>query len=295
MLALQLTVNGLVQGCEYSLVALGFALILYATGTFHFAHGAVFTWGTYIVYLASVDAHLPIVVAAVAASIACAVLGCLIEVLIYRPVRKRSGSPMAVVVASLGALIFLSNLAQLIFGADEKLVGQWSLTHLFSIGTVHIEMAQLIPVVCGLGLSGLVVVFLYATRPGLLIRGVSANVTRSEILGVRPQRIGLMTVAIGSALLGPAAAMIVLDQGVTPSAGLDIVLVAGIATIAGGIRRPVASVGAAIILAVAESLSIWKISSDWQEAVGYGLLLVLIAWRPNGVFGVRTVAELRGG
>jgi len=128
-----------------------------------------------------------------------------------------------------------------------------------------------------------------------MVRGVSENRLRSEVLGARPARIGLLSVAIGSALLGPAAAMIGLDQGVDPSVGLDIVLVAGIATIAGGIRRPAAAVGAAIILAVAENLSIAKISSAWQDAVGYGLLLLLITLRPNGVFGTKDVTELRGG
>ena len=295
MLELQLVVNGLVQGCEYALVALGFALILYATGTFHFAHGAVYVWGAYLVYLLHVKLSFPIVAAALGAAIGCAALGCLIELLVYRPVRRRTQSQMPVVVASLGLLIFLTNLAQLVFGADTDLIGSWSTRRLFSIGTVRIEMAQAVPVIVGLGLAGLVAWFLYGTRQGLMVRGVSENKLRSEVLGARPARIGLLTMAVGSALLGPAAAMIGLDQGVNPSSGLDIVLIAGIATIAGGIRRPTAAVGAAIILAIAENLSIAKISSAWQGAVGYGLLLLLITLRPNGVFGTKDVTELRGG
>jgi branched-chain amino acid transport system permease protein len=291
----QLLVNGIVQGAIYSLAALGFALILYVTGTFHFAHGAVYTWAAYLVYVAHVDWDLPIVVAAVIASVGCAVLGCAIEVLIYRPVRRRSRSHFSIVVASLGILIVLANTTQLVFGPDTKLVDSWPIHHFFTLGGVDIQLPQVVPFVVGLGISALVVLMLYRTRTGLLLRGVSINPVRSQILGARPGRAGLVAFAIGSALLGPVAALISLDQGVSPTIGLDMVLIAAIATIAGGVRRPAAAIGGAIILACAENVGIWKIDSEWKATVGYGVLLLLITLRPYGIFGSREVGELRGG
>ena len=116
----QLLINSLIATSVYTLVAVSFSLIYSTTRFFHFAHAVVFTAGAYFAYLFYILLGLPLVIAVVLSVAASAVLGSLIELYIYRPLRKTNASAMVLLLASLGVYIVLQNLISMIFGDDTK-------------------------------------------------------------------------------------------------------------------------------------------------------------------------------
>src|SRR6185437_15608268 len=117
-LLLQLLIDGLTSGALYALMAVGFAMIYNGTRILHLAHGAVFTFGGYALYVLAITLDLPMALAIVGAIVGSACLGVLIDVAVYRQLRKRDSSAAAVLVASLGVLTFCQAVYALVFGTD---------------------------------------------------------------------------------------------------------------------------------------------------------------------------------
>ena len=279
----QLLVNGVIAGSLYALVACSFGLILGTTGTFHFAHGVVYAAGAYGAYFAA-GRGLPLWAAAGAGIAAAALLGVLIELIVYRPLRKIAASPLVILVASLGTLIVLENAIAIGFSTAAKILEGFPRKVLIVGGvgftTLHVTMVA-VSLVVFLALLA----FLRWTRTGRAIRAVATSPEMAEIVGIDTGRVFLLVFAIGSAMAAPAAILIMMDRGATPDMGMEAILIAAIAVIVGGIGSvPGAALGA-LIIGVAQNLGVMKIPSEWQAAIAFGLLLVVVIVRPHGLLG----------
>lgn len=279
----QLLVNGVVAGSLHALVACSFSLILGTTGTFHFAHGVVYATGAYLAFLAgALGAPLP---AAVLAGVAgAAVLGVAIEVVVYRPLRRIAASPLVVLIASLGTLIVLENSIAILFSTDAKVLEGFP-RRPFIVGPVGFTSLHVTMVAAGLlGFVGLQL-FLRKSRTGQAIRAVANNPEMAEVVGIDTRRVFLLVFALGSALAAPASILIMLDRGATPDMGMEAILIAAIAVIVGGIGSvPGAALGA-FLIALAQNLGVMSIPSEWQSAIAFGLLLLVVIVRPRGLLG----------
>jgi branched-chain amino acid transport system permease protein len=119
---MQICLNTLHNASVIALIAVGFALIFRATHFFHFAHAILYTGGAYFVFAFKVKMGSPMWVAIPLALFAAASIGCLIELLVYRPLRTREASPLILLLASLGLYIVLQNVISMIFGDDTKII-----------------------------------------------------------------------------------------------------------------------------------------------------------------------------
>lgn len=279
----QLLVNGVIAGSLYALVACSFGLILGTTGTFHFAHGVVYAAGAYGAYFAA-SRGLPLWAAVGVGIAGAALLGVLIEIVVYRPLRKIAASPLVILIASLGTLIVLENAIAIGFSTDAKVLEGFPRRGVIVGGvgftTLHVTMVA-VSLVVFLGLLA----FLRWTRTGRAIRAVANSPEMAEIVGIDTGRVFLLVFAIGSALAAPAAILIMMDRGGTPDMGMEAILIAAIAVIVGGIGSvPGAALGA-LIIGLAQNLGVMKIPSEWQAAIAFGLLLVVVILRPHGLLG----------
>ncbi len=155
------------------------------------------------------------------------------------------------------------------------------------IGGVTIEGLYVKAIIAGIALYGLLELFLRRTRFGTAMRAVAANPVRAVTLGIDVDRVHDLTFAVGSALAVAPAVLIGLDTGLTPTIGLEGMIYAFVAVIVGGLGSvPGAAVGG-VFLGLVQSLGIWKISSEWQESIAFGVLLLFIVLRPQGFFGVK--------
>jgi branched-chain amino acid transport system permease protein len=281
---IQLLFNGLVAGAVYGLVAISFALIYNTTRFFHFAHGAIYTLAAYIAYsLISVRIASPFAVLGAVTAVAC--IGVLTELIVYKPLRARHASSIVLLIASLGLLITLQNLVSLLYGSATRplrnVVTQEGV-NLFGARVTTIQLTIL--VVCfSLNLS--VALVLNYTRAGMILRAVANNQELARIVGVNNQRTILLAFFLGSALAGVAAVLTAHDSGISPVMGFSALLYGVVAMIIGGIGNVQGNFLGGIIIGLIQQSGAWFVSSKWQDAIVFLILIAFLLLRPQGLFG----------
>ncbi len=282
----QLTVNGLVSGSLSALLAISFGVILGTTRTFHFAHGIVYTAAAYATFAFAEGLLLPMWLAVTLAAGAAVLLGVGIEVFVYQPLRRLYASPLTVLIASLGVLIIVENAIAIFFSTDAKVITGFPSRPIL-LGGVAFTTLHVMMVLVSWGVFVLLLLYLYRTKSGKAMRAVANSPEMAQIVGIDTRRIFVAAFAIGSALAAPAAILYTLDKGATPDMGVTAVLIAAIAVIVGGVGSlPGAALGG-LIIGLARNWGIWLVPSEWQNAIAFGILLLVIVFRPTGLFGVK--------
>ncbi|MGA2916601.1 MAG: branched-chain amino acid ABC transporter permease [Sedimentisphaerales bacterium] len=296
----QLLLNGLISGSIYVLIALGFAVIYRTVRFFHFAHGVVYAAGAYLAY--SVISRWSLVVSgeseylkwtlAVSAGIICAaVLGVLIDWLVYKPLRKHKAPNLVFLMASFGVFIFIQNLLQLIYGAQILTIRTGPVQegrHFLGAVITDIQIMILIVSVC---LCATLWLFIQKTKLGKAMRAVADDPMAASIVGINPESIILAAFAIGSALAGAAGILISLETNIEPTMGMNAILKGIIASIIGGIGSIPGAMLGGLFLGLAENLGIWKISAGWKDCIAFVILIVFLLLRPGGIIGVKSERE----
>ena len=284
MLVLQLFINGLATGALYALTAVGFALIYNGTRIFHIAHGAVFTFGGYALYVLSATLGLPLVLALVGALIVTAAFGALADILVYRPLRKRGSSPAGMFIASIGLLTFAQAVYSLIFGTDTLNLRQGALP-IFDVGEITVTGMHIIAAGVTIVVFPVLQIFLTRSRYGRAIRALADNPRLAVVRGIDADRLYILIFALGSALAGIAVVPIAYDLGVRADMGFGVMFAALVAVIVGGVGYLPGAAAGGFLLGVTQSLSLWQLSGRWQDVVVFGALLAFLVFRPEGIFG----------
>jgi branched-chain amino acid transport system permease protein len=289
---LQFLANGLCKGAVYSLVALGFGLIYSTSRVFHIAHGAVYTFAAYALYCFLSLLGLPLALSVVLALLMASVLGVLVELIIYRPLSQKGASAAVSLISSLGVYIIMVNLLAMFFGNETRILRS-GVEATSSFGNVILTRVQ----VAQIAVSGLFValywVFLRKSHLGRICRAVADDSVLASVLGIKVQATRLVVFAVGSFLAGIGSLLVALDVGIDPQIGFPMVLVATVACIIGGLHRFIAPALGGILLALIQSLVVWRTSAKWESAVTFALLICFLLVRPQGLLGVRQRLEER--
>ena len=282
-----LTVNGLVAGSLYAFLAIGFSLIYDSSKIFHIAHGAVYTFAAYVFYVAYRLVGAPLPLAVLAALAFAVVAGVAIEILVYRPIRRRGGGTSSTLVASLGLVALLQATYALVFGTDTLIVNSGALATV-EIGSVSVTVQNLAVigtlVVMYLGLQA----FLRFTRWGGAIRALSDDPGLCRAHGLDTDRIYSLVVAVGSLFAGAAAVLVTFDLGVRPEMGFTTIFVSVVALTIGGIGSLPGAVAGGLLLGLTQQYATWKIDSAWQNGIVFTILFCFLLVRPQGLFGARS-------
>jgi branched-chain amino acid transport system permease protein len=282
----QLTVNGLVSGSLFALLAISFGVILATTKTFHFAHGVVYTSAAFAAYAAREGLGLPLWAATLAGVVTAALLGVSIEVVIYQPLRRLSASPLTVLIASLGVLIIVENVMAILFSTDAKVISGFP-SRVIIAGGVAFTLLHLVTVVVAWVLFAALWLYLHRTKAGKAMRAVASRPEMADVVGIDTRAVFIRAFAIGSALAAPAAILFTLDKGATPDMGVTAVLMASIAVIVGGMGSVSGAALGGLLIGVARNWAVWVMPSEWQTAIAFGILVVVILFRPTGLLGVK--------
>jgi len=286
----QLLANGIAAGCGYAIVALGFAFIYNTTRTFHFAHGAVYTWSAYFLHTFFNLWHLPLVVSLVLTVLLAAVLGVAIDEVLYRPLVRRNSSQLIQMLSSLGLYIVLVNVVAMVYGNETKVLNPGiQPTHTYA--GIILTQVQLLTIICCIVLFAGLVLLLRRTRLGNIIRALRDDPELVSAMGVNPRRVRWAVFALGSALAAVAAMLAGLDIGIDPNIGMNALLNGAVAVIIGGIGIFEGAAVGGLGIGILQSLAIWRLSARWQDAVTFVLLIVFLLFRPQGLFGGRRRAE----
>jgi len=284
-LFLQLTVNGLTLGSIYLLLGISWGLIFAVTRTFHFAHGATFVVAAYFTYLFQ-QWGLALIFAALGGICAAVLFGIAIEGILYRYLRKAFATPLVIFIAALGTLITVENLIAMGFGTDAKPLEGFPIK-VIKVGQVGFNNLHVVMVLTAAILLGALMLYLHRTKSGKALRAVISNPEMAEVIGIDTQKFFLLAFALGSFLIAPAAVLVTIERGATPDLGHWAILYAFVPVIIGGVGSlPGAAIGG-IIVGLAESIGIWKISSEWQVGIAFVVLVVVLLLKPSGLLGFR--------
>lgn len=290
MVLWQLLANGIVNGCVLALMSAGFSLIYNTTRVFHIAHGGVYTVAAYLCYAFLVQMHLSLSVSILLALLLTALLGSLVEYVVYAPLAKRRASLAIALLSSLGLYVVLINTVAMIWGNETKVLRS-GVEATVRFGSVILTRIQIMQVIVAAILISLFLWVLRATRWGRILRAVRDNPTLTSVMGVNLYRIRLAIFTAGSALAGVAAILTALDVGMDPNIGLPVLLTAAVALIIGGVGSFGAPIAGAFLIALLQSLLIWRISARWVDAFTFGFLIICLLVRPQGLLAGRRRAE----
>jgi len=286
----QLLANGIIAGCAYALVALGFALIYNTTRTFHFAHGAVYTLAAYLFYTLRNLWDWPLFPAFALTLGLVAIFGILIDEMIYMPLVKRGSSLLIQLLSSLGLYIVIVNFIAMIYGNETKVLSP-GVQPTYSLGTVILTQIQVASAISFAVLFIAFFVILRKTRLGKVIRAMRDDPQLVSVMGINPRRVRRVAFALGSALAAVAAMLTGLDVGIDPNIGMPAILNGAVAVIIGGVGIFTGAALGALLLGILQSLAIWHASARWQDMVTFLVLILFLLFRPEGILGVRRRIE----
>ncbi len=284
MIVTQLTVNGIIAGSIYALVAIGFALV-YSTNKFmHLAHGSVIAVAAYIFYSFFSLIHTPLLITIVLTIIGAALFGLGMYRLIYVPLQKRKASNAILLMASLALLILFQNIGQLIFGASVKTIKYTHNLTGFTLLGAYVTTLQLFIVIIALLLFFGVYVLMKHTRLGKDMRAVADHRELAHIIGINHQRVADYSFLLGSALAGIAGILLALEQGVYPSIGLGFIIKGFTGAVIGGLSSVPASILGSYLIGFAENYGTWFVPSGFKDAISFVLLFIFLLFKPEGLF-----------
>jgi len=286
----QQLVNGLMLGASYALVAIGYTLIFGVLNLLYFAQGEVFMVGAFVGLYLVVYAGAGIYGAIFGAMIICGLLGVVAVFVAVRPVRK--DRPLAPLISTIGLTIILQNLAVYIFGGQQVAFPETIEQRLYQLGPVTISSAQLVILGIAIALMVLLWLFIERTKLGRAIRATAENHETAALLGVNVNRVVLITFIIGSGIAGVAGVLDgIKNSNISPFMGLGAAVKGLIVMLLGGLGNVPGAMVAGLMLGMIEILSAAYIGTTERDFFSFLILILILLWRPTGLFGTRLAEE----
>ncbi len=281
-LFIQQVINGIMLGSVYSLVALGLTLIYGILHIPNFAHGHKYMFGAYIAFFLVSIYHFNYWVAILGAMVVLAVMGALAERIIYRPLRD--APEINYFIAAIGLLMILESGAYILFGSSSR---QFPDIHeqLISVFGATVTLQRLLIIGCAAVLIVLVQLFIKKTTAGATIEAMAQNREGALLVGIDINRVSTMTFGMGTALGAAAAGLIAPVSWVYPTMGAMPNLKAFVVIILGGMGSVPGAVIGGYLLGLLEALGAGYVSADYEPLFAFGTLVLILAFKPTGLFG----------
>jgi branched-chain amino acid transport system permease protein/neutral amino acid transport system permease protein len=278
----QLLIYGIVLGSIIALGAIGVSLIFGILRFAHFAHGDLMTLGAYFALAGVAGMNLPMAGAFVLAIAATAAVTIGIDRTVYR--RLRRGHPIILLISSVGIALMVRSVVQMVWGPDNQIYEPGVSMPWVLPGDIRIKPDWLLIVGGAAGLMLLLHAFLQYTRLGKAMRAMSDNPDLARVSGIDTEKVVLLTWVIAGVLAAAAGIFLGIDTRLHPIMGWKLLLPVFAAAIFGGIGKPYGAIAGALIIGIAQELSTLVISPAYKPAVAFGLMVLMLIWRPTGLF-----------
>ena len=280
---LDYTVNGLIIGNIYALLAVGLALIFGVANLINFAHGSVYTVGAYIGWASITYLHTPLPVTLLLVIAGCALLGMAIERVGLRALHGRSR--IAPLLATIGISLVLDQLVQLIGSPDPRALPSNLPDIRIHIGRGTIGTLDLLIAAIGIGSALLLYGFLRFTKLGWAVRATAQDHDAARQMGVDTDRVNLTVFAIASALGGVSGLLVgMYYNSIDPNMSFDATLKGVVAMMIGGLGNVPGAIGGGLLLGLTESYGIALFGSSYRNLFAFALLVLILVLAPNGLF-----------
>ncbi|MGL5824057.1 MAG: branched-chain amino acid ABC transporter permease [Nocardioides sp.] len=300
------TLDGIVRGSIYALVALGYTMVYGVMRLINFAHSEVFmvgTWtvlGVYTVLGASAGDGLGMVVSAtllalVAAIVASASVALAVERIAYRPLRKKNAPPLIFLITAIGCSLVLveifGHVLKEFFGppfgrAAVSIPSPLETATWLTIGDLEVTNVEVIVVLGAVGMMVALDLFVNKSRLGRGVRAVSQDPDTASLMGVNQDRVIMLVFVIGGAMAGVAALLYAIKfDGTKFDVGFIIGVKAFTAAVLGGIGNLRGALLGGLLLGMVEvyASAVWD--SSWQDVWAFIVLVLVLMFRPTGILG----------
>lgn len=281
--------NGLQLGSIYALVALGYTMVYGIILLLNFAHGDIIMIGGYISWVVMAQLGLHPALAVILSMAGCTLLGVLIDKVAYAPLR--SAPRLSILITAIGVSYFLENGAQLMFGADAKVVPSYFDLRPLDLLGVSVSPISILTVVVTIASTAGLALLVQKTKLGKAMRAVSEDMGAARLMGINVNTTISFTFALGSALAGIGSVLYSMAYTqVSPTMGVMLGTKAFVAAVLGGIGSIPGAVIGGFLVGFAEVFVSAIGLSVWKDAIVFLLLIIVLIVRPTGILG-RTMNE----
>src|SRR5262249_12097965 len=221
-----------------------------------------------------------------AALVGTAALGMLIELAAIRPIRSQGGLFLAPMISTIGVGIVLQEVATRLFGAEQIGFPRRVEAVTYALRPVTVTSVQLTILGVAVGLMVALHLFVTRTRAGMAMRATAESLTIARILGIRTNRVILLTFAVASALGGAAGVLVGLQfNAISPFIGVDMGVKGLAIMLLGGLGNIQGAMVGGLILGIIEVMSVAYLSSSYRDAFAFLVMIAVLLFRPQGLFG----------
>lgn len=289
---IQIVSSGLLLGSMYAMSAVGLSLVWGALGMLNMAHGALLTIGGYASFAAVSGLGLHPVLGLPAAMLASFAVGLLLYFAVVRWMYRLEAFETNVIIATIGLAILLENIVLKIFGAyPQSQPFKIKLEKGFRIGEVYIPWQNVVIIFIAMVMMIIIAWLLGRTRMGRAIRATAQNQDAAGLMGVHVGRVFAQVMALGGVVAGISGVMLSSMTTLAPTMGYDPMLKAFIVCVIAGLGNVAGAFYAAMILGLYEAGIQYVLGVRFALPALLVLVIVVLIWRPFGVFGRKQVTR----
>jgi branched-chain amino acid transport system permease protein len=281
---LHAVVNGVLGGGVYALMAVGLTLIFGVLDIINIAQGIMVVLGAYLSYALSVHLHLDLFLGLLLTVPAMFVIGVAIQWAFIRPLRGRERTSMSLL-ACYAVAIIIEGILYWAFGPDYVTLNASYVTSSVHVLGFYLPYIYLYGFAMAVALVVALYGLLYRTKFGRSVRATMQNQTAARLIGINVNRVAALTFGIGVAVTAAGGMVFgATSGGINPNSGYDLISRLLAVIILGGLGSIGGALAAAVFMLTAEAIvDIWY--PTWSVAVFYAALVVVLTFRPRGLFG----------
>jgi branched-chain amino acid transport system permease protein len=278
-------VAGLLLGAFYAAVTVGVSISFGILDIVNIAHPGFIILGSYIAYIINARLGLdPILISVLMLPVFYA-LGALVYQVYYQSFEKRGQDSLRGLAFFFGLLFVTEIVLVLVFGVDYRYVHASYIGPNWNFGIIDLPLRMLVPCLVALALFAALQIFLTKTFIGRAIMGVAQDQLALQLMGASPTRVKRTAFAISIATCAIAGALLIIIQPVEPSVGREYIGRVFAICVLGGLGSLPGTLIGAMMLGILESFTSTFYGPSWAPAVAFGVLLLVLAFKPSGLFG----------
>jgi branched-chain amino acid transport system permease protein len=281
---IQLLVSGILFGTMYGIAAIGLSLIFGTMRIIFFAQGAMIVFFAYICYwlltLLGIDPYLSLLLIIPASML----LGSGFYYGLFKEAAVLEDKVSSLLIA-VGLIFFLENFMTVVWTPDPRAVVTTYTSYVLRPLQINITFTRLIALLIAVLSTVGIILFLKKTLIGTAVRAASEDVISTALMGINPDWVNAIAFAIGIGLTGVAGVTLATVYSFDPVYGFIFALKAMIALALGGFGNVGGALLGGILLGLIESLGSFFVGAGWNEAIAFGVFLLVLSFRPQGLFG----------
>lgn len=278
-------IAGILLGGFYAAVTIGVSISFGILDIVNIAHPAFIILGSYIAYIINSSFGIDPIVVSIIALPVFYLLGAGVYQIYYQAFERYGQESLRGLSFFFGLLFVTEVLLILVFGVDYRYVEASYIGPSWHVGVMDFPLRMLVPCLTALAMFGVLQLFLSRTFMGRAIAAVAQDQLALRLMGASPMRIKRIAFGISIATTAVAGALLIIIQPVEPSVGREYIGRVFAICVLGGLGSLPGTVIGAMLLGIIESFTSTFYGPSWAPAVGFGVLLLTLAFRPSGLLG----------